>query len=64
VKPRNPNSKILGTSVWYGKVRKPFMVSSLYPSMNLWNRLQKSGKSCIISNAKLAQPDDKTYVVK
>jgi hypothetical protein len=64
VNPRNPNRRILGTSVWYGKVRVPLYESFPEHSTNLWNMLQKRGNGCIISNARLAQPDDKTYVVK
>ena len=60
VKPRNPNKRSRGTSVWYGKDKVPLDESSLCLSTNLLNKLQKRVKICITSQAKLAQPDDKT----
>jgi hypothetical protein len=60
VKPRNPNKRSRGTSVWYGKEKVSLDESSLILSMNLLLRLQRRAKICITSHARLAQPDVKT----
>ena len=60
VKPMSPNRRSLGISVWCGKVRAQLDGSSLILSMNFLNTLQRRAKSCITSQDKLAQPDDKT----
>jgi hypothetical protein len=55
-----PNSKTLGTSVWYGNDTRPSDESSWFLRRCFLRKLQRREKGCITSHDRLAQPDVKT----
>lgn len=58
VKPRSPNKSNRGISVWYGNLSVSYD-SSLFVEIAFAARFHIRAIGCIISQAKLAQPDVK-----